>query len=359
MNGLWEYLKQDGDQWLAPVILLAVTLSAAWLVRWLLGNSRARWNAQSPTCAGDLFLRPLEKTVFLWALLVAAHLGAHASPLSKSAIDQTHQVLLIGLVLSLTWTGSILAGNLVGHLGGKLPTSWPITSLTQNLARWLVLSLGLLILLSLLGISIMPLLTALGIGGLAVALALKDTLSNLFAGFYVSLAGLVRRGDYIKLDSGQEGFVADIGWRCTTLTSSNNLVIIPNEKLAQVIVTNYYLPEKRLPLSLPVNVPYQCDPEKVERILLEVARQGIGEIPGLLADPEPNVRLHPGFGESCLQFTLSCQVARFDDLVLAQHELRKRIIQRFRKEGIEFAVPTRTVHLHEEIDGEHRGASPT
>jgi len=130
-----------------------------------------------------------------------------------------------------------------------------VTSLTQNVAQLAVIIVGFLIFLNSLGISITPLLTALGVGGLAVALGLQDTLANFFAGIYVSLAGYVRLGDYVKLNSGEEGYVSDISWRSTTLKAlSNNLIIIPNSKLAQAIVTNYHLPEKRFSLSIPVSV---------------------------------------------------------------------------------------------------------
>ena len=115
--------------------------------------------------------------------------------------------------------------------------------------------LGGLILLNHFNVSITPILTALGVGGLAVALALQDTLSNLFGGFYVAVAGQVRLGDYIKLNTGEEGYVTDIGWRCTTLPgTANNMIIVPNAKLAQAIVTNYYLPEKRMAANFQLTV---------------------------------------------------------------------------------------------------------
>ena len=121
--------------------------------------------------------------------------------------------------------------------------------------------LGSLILLRHFNVSITPILTALGVGGLAVALALQDTLSNLFGGFYVAVAGQVRLGDYIKLNTGEEGYVTDIGWRCTTFRApANNMIIVPNAKLAQAIVTNYNLPEKRMAANFVVTVGYDCDP---------------------------------------------------------------------------------------------------
>ena len=183
-------------------------------------------------------------------------------------------------------------------------------------------------------------------GGLAVALALQDTLSNLFAGFYMSLAGQVRVGDYIKLSSGEEGYVTDISWRSTAVRAlANNMIVVPNAKLAQAILTNYHLPEKRMSLLIPIGVSYDCDPDDIERILVEEALLGAKDIPGLLAEPAPFVRFIPGFGDFSLDFTLICQVAEFVDQYLAQHELRKRIFKRFRKEGIEIPFPIRTLHL--------------
>ncbi len=128
----------------------------------------------------------------------------------------------------------------------------------------------------------------------------------------------------------------------------NKIVVIPNSKLSQSVVTNYYLPEKRMSLLISIGVSYSSDPKKVEAILVEEAKKAVGEIPGLLGDPEPFVRFIPGFGDSSLDFTLICQVQEFVDQYLAQHELRKRIFNRFKKEGIEIPFPHRTVYIREE-----------
>src|SRR6202042_3253297 len=200
------------------------------------------------------------------------------------------RILLVLWFLSLTIMASRLAGDLIRFYGASTPGALPVTTLSQTLAQLGVVILGVLMLLNGLGISITPILTALGVGGLAVALALQDTLSNLFAGFYVAVAGQVRLGDYIKLNTGEEGYVTDIGWRCTTIRSLNsNLIIVPNAKLAQAIVTNYSLPQKQMSASLQVGVSYRSDPDQVEKMLLEVALQGATEITGMLQDPPPSV----------------------------------------------------------------------
>jgi small-conductance mechanosensitive channel len=209
-----------------------------------------------------------------------------------------------------------------------------------------VVILGGMILLNEYHVSITPMLTALGVGGLAVALALQDTLSNLFGGFYVAVAGQVRLGDYIKLNTGEEGYVRDIGWRSTTIrTLANTMIIVPNAKLAQAIVTNYYLPDKRTPVSFSVTVGYECDPDQVEKVLNGVLTAAAGEVKGLLADPAPSVAFDPGFGESGMIFQLNAQVGEFADQFGVRNELRKRVLRALRGARIGIAYPARTVYL--------------
>jgi small-conductance mechanosensitive channel len=180
-----------------------------------------------------------------------------------------------------------------------------------------------------------------------VALALQETLSNFFSGLYLLADGPVSPGDYIKLDSNQEGYVLRIGWRSTTLrTLGDNYVVIPNSSLAKAVITNYSVPQSRMGYTLPVSVAYGTDPSRVEAALLEVAQEAIHEgVEGLLSDPAPSVRFNPGFGESSLDFSLNVQLRRFEDQYAVQSELRKRIVKRFQEKGIEIPFPTRTLVL--------------
>ncbi len=186
----------------------------------------------------------------------------------------------------------------------------------------------------------------LGVGSVAIALALQDTLSNFFAGVYLRLDHPVRLSDYIKLESGEEGFVVERGWRSTRIKAlSNNTIVVPNAKLASTIVTNFSLPDPHMSLLIPVSVNLNSDPDRVEKILVDEASKALETVPGLLRDSAPFVRFIPGFGQFSLDFTLICSVGNYVDQYLAQHELRKRIYKRFRDEGIEFPVPQRDVHV--------------
>jgi small-conductance mechanosensitive channel len=239
-----------------------------------------------------------------------------------------------------------IAGNLVRHYGNQVPGAMPVTTLTQNLAQIAVVILGGLILLNEYHVSITPILTALGVGGLAVALALQDTLSNLFGGFYVAVAGQVRLGDYIKLNTNEEGYVTDIGWRSTTIRAlSNSMIIVPNAKLAQAIVTNYYLPDKRTPVSFNVTVGYDCDPDHVEQVLNGVLTGAVGQIKGLLPEPAPSITFDPGFGDSGMVFQVNAQVTEFADQFGVRNELKKRTLRALRAANIAIAYPSRRVYL--------------
>jgi small-conductance mechanosensitive channel len=231
------------------------------------------------------------------------------------------------------------------RLEEKEPTLEQVTAPATFIARVLFAVVAVIILLENLNIHLTAVWTTLGVGSVAVALALQDTLGNFFAGLYLIADRPIRLDDYVKLDSGQEGYVVGIGWRSTHLrTGANNLVVVPNSTLAKAIVTNYSRPETRVSLSIPVSVSCAADPVTVEKLLLETAQEAVqDDLAGLLGHPEPVVRFIPGFGASSLDFTLYVQVSSFQDQFPVQSELRKRILARLQKEGIEMPFPTQTV----------------
>lgn len=224
-----------------------------------------------------------------------------------------------------------------------LAPALPVSSLTQNVAWALTAILGLLVVLNGVGLSITPMLTALGVGGLAVALALQEPLANFFAGLFITIAGQIRVGDYVKLDSGQEGYVADFSWRSTRLRMlSNNVVVVPNAKLAQAIVVNHNLPSRDLAVLVEVGVDYASDLRQVERVVTEVGREVMAGVPGGVSSFEPFIRYHT-FADSSINFTVILRAQEFVDQYVIKHEFVKRLHTRFNDEGIVIPFPIRTI----------------
>lgn len=349
METIRHFLVHDWMKVMVPLGVLALTLAVGLAAKRVIARLLKAWATRTKSAAGLLAIQALLGPFMIWVLILGIHLAVRSSDLPERWTGVLGRILLVLWILSFTLVATRLAGDVIRQYGSNAQGMLPVTTLTQNLAQLGVVLLGLMVLLNQLDISITPILTALGVGGLAVALALQDTLSNLFAGFYMAVAGQVRIGDYIRLQSGEEGYISDITWRSTTIRSlGNNLVIVPNAKLGQAIVTNYNLPEKRMSVGIQVAVTYDSNPDEVERLLLEVAVEAAREVPGLLAEPAPGVSSDPGFGESGFTLTLNCHVREFVDQYAVRHALRKRILKRFHEAGVTMPYPTRTVYVREQ-----------
>jgi small-conductance mechanosensitive channel len=278
-----------------------------------------------------------------WFLLVGIWLAAGYWPLTPEAHILVRQLVFVPAVISITLAAASLASQSVEAYGAVLAPALPVTSLTRNIAWSLIAMVGLLVMLSGLGLSITPMLTALGVGGLAVALALQEPLANFFAGFFLTLAGQIRVGDYVKLDSGQEGYVVDFSWRSARLRMlANNLVIVPNAKLAQSVVVNYHLPAEDLAVLVEVGVDYGSDLGHVEQVVIDVGRAVMRETQGGVPDFEPFIRYHT-FADSSINFTVILRAREFVDQYLIKHEFIKRLHARFDREGIVIPFPIRTI----------------
>jgi small-conductance mechanosensitive channel len=332
------------------VVVFAGVVAGGYILRTILIKWIEAFSAKTKTRLDDIIIHAIKGPSLLWFVLLGIYLASrlviHEQPLVRLWVDR---VSLVFWIISLTWAAARFAGEAISEYSSKLGEGLPVTSLTRNLAKISVYIIGLLFVFQALHISITPMLTALGVGGLAVALALQDTLSNLFSGMYLMMARQVHVGDYVKLDSGQEGYVADITWRTTTIRAlANNNILVPNAKMAQAIITNYTTPEPSLSLIIGINVAYSSDLEQVEKVILEETLAAAEEVPGLLKEPPPLVRLSPGFGEFALNLSLICQIREFADQYLVQHHIRKRLLKRFREENITIPYPHRIIQIENE-----------
>ncbi|MFH1421395.1 MAG: mechanosensitive ion channel family protein [Planctomycetota bacterium] len=296
----------------------------------------------------EIIVNSLRGMFLLWFILAGIYGAIASTSVKPSLLSFFQKAILAAFVFSATLVVARLAVSFVQLYSEKVEGLIASTSIFANLTRLVVFVFGALIILQTLNISITPVLTALGVGGLAVALALQDTLSNLFAGLNIVASKQVKKGDYIKLESGEEGYVIDITWRNTTIRAlPNNVVVIPNSKLASAKLTNYYMPEKEMSVLVQVGVSYDSDLEKVEKITIEVAKETLKEVKGGVAEFEPFIRYHT-FSDFSIQFTVILRAKEFVDQYLLKHEFVKKLHQRYKKEKIEIPFPIRTVYMKSE-----------
>jgi small-conductance mechanosensitive channel len=329
------------------LIVFGVFIGIAFLFKKFGYNYLIQLTKKSKWRADDVIIPALKKHIFFWIVL----LGIYFSTLglfSSQILSNIHKTITVLFIISLTFGISKIISDLIKIYSDRLQTTVAMSGLTQSISRTIVFIIGALMILNSLGISITPLLTTLGIGGLAVALALQDTLSNFFAGFHIILAKQIRIGDYIKLEGGEEGYVVDINWRTTKIRMlPNNIVLIPNSKLAQSIITNYYLPEKEMAVLVQVGVHYDSDLEEVEKITIEVAKEVMKEVVGGVAGFEPFIRYHT-FGDFSINFTVILRAKEFVDQYMVKHEFIKRLHRKFKEKNIVIPFPITALNVTQE-----------
>jgi small-conductance mechanosensitive channel len=293
----------------------------------------------------EIVINSLKRSIILWLFLVGLLIALPLFPFSSSLLKFLDKTVLLLIVFSVTLVSAKMASQLIEVYTESIKDHLPRTSIFETIAKFTIYVIGILIALQILDISIAPILTALGIGGLAVALALQDTLSNFFAGLHIIISRQIRPGDYVRLESGEEGYVEDISWRTTTIRQlSNNTIIVPNSKLSSSIILNYHLPESELAVLIDVGVSYESDLEHVEKVTLAVAKEVMKEVPGGVPDFEPLIRYHT-FGDYSIKFTVILRAKDFSSQYLIKHEFIKRLYDRYKKEGITIPFPVRTLYI--------------
>jgi len=225
----------------------------------------------------------------------------------------------------------------------KFGTRFQNSALFINIVRGIIITMGIVMLLQTFGISITPILGAMGIGSLAAGFALKDTLANFFAGIQILASKQLRTGDFIQLSDGQKGYITDITLRNTTLLSrDNNTIVVPNAQFAVETVLNLNIPMKYMRVKIDCGVAYDSDLDKVEGVVRETAEYVMKNVPGGIPDFTPRFRFHT-FADFSINLTV---IMRADDYP-AQWEIRnefiKRLKTRFDEEGIEIPFPVRTL----------------
>ena len=217
----------------------------------------------------------------------------------------------------------------------------------QGIVRGFILILGALITLDTLGVTITPLLASLGVGSLAVALALKDTLANLFGGIFLIIDKPVKSGQYIELENGQRGYIEDIGLRSTKVRTRRDItIIIPNNKIINSILSNYHQPEKDFSHRIQIGVSYKNDLDHVEKVTMEVAKEVQENVNGAIKGYEPYMRFHT-FGDDGIIFYVNLRVLGYDKRRRVMHEFIKRLHKRYAIEGIEIPYPQRVIGFDE------------
>lgn len=326
----------------AAGLWIAVLLPAKnWILRTLRGYvaERTSW------AWADAMIEALSPAVSVLVIAGAIALLAWIMPLSLRSEHALYVILVAMVVLALLIFTDRICRRLLGRMAVRSPALQGELGLLQGVARGVVIGLAVMVFLDSVGISITPLIASLGIGTAAVALALQDTLANLFAGIYMIAEHPIQAGHFISLEGGEEGYVEKVGWRSTQLRMLGDIVVVvPNSKLAGSVIKNFSLPRNELGVKIEVGVDYESDLEKVEAITLEVAHEVVAQVAGSIPDFEPRLRFHT-FADSSVNFAIWLGAQDYVSGMKLKHEFIKRLHARYGKEGISIPTPVRSIEV--------------
>ncbi|MBP1946279.1 mechanosensitive ion channel family protein [Methanobacterium petrolearium] len=338
------------NELILPMLIILIGIITGFLFEFLIIRKIREKCFETDWDGFKVVIRSLKGLSAFCFTIAAVYIALNYMVIDAAILSSINKILTILLVLLITWFVARLTSGFVNLYTQQAEGVLPSTSFFGNITKILIFAVGIMVIISFLGLSITPLLTAFGIGGIALALALEDTLSNMFAGLNVITSKEMLMGDYIMLDSGEEGYVQDITWRNTTIQSlTKNTIIIPNSKIASTIITNYHQDQKEMLVKVNIGVSYGSDLEKVEKVTVEVAREVIEELSGGDDSIDPYIR-YSEFDDFSINFTVFLSVKEFVEQYRLKHVFIKRLHERYNTEGIVIPFPVRTVHMKNDGD---------
>jgi small-conductance mechanosensitive channel len=323
--------------------IIAACLLAGWIIvllglkrvsTALIGRLTNRPQFQHLTSLVDAVASALTIAIVVSGIVVAAQ----AAPLPKVWRADVAIVVTGGWIAALVVFADKILQLWLRREASRYPLFAGGYGIVTGAVRGIIVALGVLMFLDSVGISIGPLLASLGIGSLAIALALQETVKNMFSGFFLIADKPLDVGDYVKLQSGQEGQLFKLGWRSSKFRMlTNEVVVVPNSQLVDSIVTNYRASDGDLAVSVDLGVLNSNDLPHVERIVREVAREVMASIGADGSDYDPQV-LFQGVSGNLVNLTVLLHTRSSDAIGMVRSEFIKRTLARFAREEIK--LPT-------------------
>ncbi len=358
-----EYLKNLdwlalADKLVMPVCILVVSLFVGIFLNGKLQDRLSeRVQNDDESRVKDIFFHALQGLPISMCLIIGLYWIVNTSSYLPEGLVRIFSYLLFAVVV-VTLT-RVIERTLSGFISWKIEASGGETassSLLHTIFKILIYASAALIILQEFGISIAPIITAMGVGGMAVAFGVQETVANIFSGLHIILTRQVKINDFIKLSSGEEGRVTDISLRFTTITpaADGSTIVIPNKNIAGAVITNFSRPRDDVGIVIPIGVGYESDLDLVESVTLEVAKDVQRRFDEY--DPnDPESKLHPAvlyqeFGDSSINFWAVLHASVYTKQLKIKHEFIKEITRRYREENINIPFPIRTVVMPEEVN---------
>jgi small-conductance mechanosensitive channel len=347
---LEDLLALPGGHITAFVILLAIlaiTLDAVLVVvlkvlGFLVGKTKTTLDDRILKVLGS-YLPTISIVTSLWISLESIYPDILVEGYGEFEVYTLLMTAIAGFLLSSLANAVLIWYGLEIRTDKRKVRDSEVFPFVRNVVRVSIVLIFAVFILQRLGFETGAIITGLGVGGLAVALALQDTLGNFFAGVHILVDKPFREEDYVKLENGVEGSVKQIGWRTTRLiTPMNNEVIVPNSKLSNSILENFSTPNEQSGLTYSIGVDYREDIDGVEKIIFDTLRS-VGKSNPILDEQSVWVRFD-SFGDYSLNFKFGYNVKGYVNRFAILKEVNRELFYAFKKNDINIPFPVRVLY---------------
>ncbi len=335
------------NQYIRAIIIFAVLLIILRVAASILERILLKLVKKTKTELDDIIIQKSSKPITIILFFISLAIAVNELTITENLLKNINAFIYSGIAIFVGYLIYVLIDIVVFDAWKKIAEKAKIgvgeslASLIHGVLKIILFVLVFLYLLDLWGVEITPLLAGLGIAGLAIALALQPILSNIFSGISMIMDKSVRVGDLVYLDPETKGKIKKIGLRSTKIrTFDNELIIVPNSKLAESKIQNIALPEPKTRVVIPFSVAYGSDVDKVKEIVMKE----IKTIKNFCKEPEPVVRFRE-MGESSLNFKAYFYVESFEDRFAAIDEANTKIYNALNKNKISIPFPQMDVHM--------------
>ncbi len=342
----------DYAPYVRPVLTLSASLILAGAINLFL-KILIKKADKTDTKIDDIILHAIGKPLYLLVIVAGIYYAAHQTPGLDELInryDEGYKYRHFLITIFITWIVASLAKRIIRDYGYELAARTEgemddrIVALADMSVKYIIWLIGIMIALSGIGIEITPIITGMGIAGLAIALAAQTVLSNVFGGVTITLDQLYRVGDRVEF-GGVYGDVYEIKPRYTKVkTLDNTIVTIPNSKVINDQIINFAVPDASVRVKIQVSVAYGTDPEKVDKIMLDIAEN----TPQVLKEPKPLLRFIE-YAASSQNFELLVWIKHYDDRHPVIDRILREMFKRFKEEGIKIPFNQMDVHIKKDL----------
>lgn len=335
-----------------PVLILTIALAVGVTLNRILTEKIKRRLKTEESDLKEVFFRAMQGVPISLSFVIGLYWVVNTSKLPEGLIQLLSYLLFTSIMFTIT---RVVERTVSGFINVKFSSSGDASqsTLMGTILKVCIYGSGGLIVLQYYGISVAPIIAAMGGGIMAVALGAKETLENIFAGLQIILSRQIRVNEFIKIGA-NEGRVVDINWRYTSILPANegNVIVIPNKDIAGSTSTNYSRPREDVVIVVPIGVGYESDLELVERVTVEIAREIMIEVDGyepmmnsegVDINPLAPVVRYQEFADSSINFNAVLHARQFMNQYMIKHKFIKAITKRYREEGINIPFPIRTI----------------